>query len=482
MGTFNAFSYLLTRFTNQLTTKHSPVSEPKEKILIVDDDEIILLTAKMFLEQHYPQVHTLSVPEDIPKYLDKEQYDIVLLDMNFRQGETSGKEGLKWLNNIRKLSPETHVLLMTAYGELNLAVEAMKEGAADFIVKPWQNERLLATVRNTLKMASQQKQVKQLKSQQEFLSSSADSHAGSIIGKSKAMEDVFNLINKVACTDADILILGENGTGKEVAARTIHRLSPRADQVFISVDLGSISENLFESELFGHKKGAFTDAKEERTGRFEAASGGTLFLDEIGNLSPALQAKLLTVLQNRKIVKVGSNHPVDIDVRVICATNSNLHKMVKEGNFREDLLYRINTVELTVPPLRERVRDIPLLISHFLNIYCKKYHKSGLVVPEGVVKKLQSYSWPGNVRELQHAMERAVIMSDGTELQGSDFSFLSDHGKSEDQVFENYNLEDIEAWAIKNAIKKHNGNISHAAKELGLSRGAMYRRMEKYGI
>ncbi|ELR70352.1 Two-component system response regulator [Fulvivirga imtechensis AK7] len=457
------------------------MAKQKGKILIIDDDDIILLTAKMFLEQHFSEVRTLDIPENIPRELSSKTYDVILLDMNFKQGETSGKEGLKWLREIMAIAPETTVLLMTAYGEVNLAVEAMKEGAADFIVKPWQNERLLATVQTGLKLTDQQKQVRQLKSQQEILSSSADHQAGDIIGQSKAIKEVFNIINKVARTDADVLILGENGTGKEVAARAIHRQSMRADQVFISVDLGSISENLFESELFGHKKGAFTDAKGDRTGRFEAASGGTLFLDEIGNLSPALQAKLLTVLQNRKIVKVGTNHPIDVDVRVICATNSNLHNMVAEGTFREDLLYRINTVECTIPSLRERTEDIPLLINHFLKAYCKKYNKPKLYVPEGVIKRLQKYNWPGNIRELQHGIERAVIMSDGNELQSSDFAFAGD-AKKEEQLFENYNLEDLEAWAIKNALKKHNGNISHAAKELGLSRGAMYRRMEKYGI
>ncbi|MBL6444901.1 sigma-54-dependent Fis family transcriptional regulator [Fulvivirga sp. 29W222] len=457
------------------------MTKQQGKILVVDDDEIILLTAKMFLEQYFSEVNTLNIPKNIPDELDKQTYDVVLLDMNFRQGETSGKEGMKWLKEIISISPETSVLLMTAYGEVNLAVEAMKEGAADFIVKPWQNERLLATVQTALKLSDQQKQVRHLKSQQKILSSSADHQAGDIIGRSKAIKEAFTIINKVAKTDADVLILGENGTGKEVAARAIHRQSNRADQVFISVDLGSISETLFESELFGHKKGAFTDAKEDRTGRFEAASGGTLFLDEIGNLSLALQAKLLTVLQNRKIIKVGSNHPVEVDVRVICATNSNLYNMVSEGSFREDLLYRINTVECTIPPLRNRIEDIPLLTDHFLEIYCKKYNKSKLYLPEGVIKRLQKYSWPGNIRELQHAIERAVIMSDGNELQSRDFSFPGDSPK-EEQVFDNYNLENLEAWAIKNAIKKHNGNISHAAKELGLSRGAMYRRMEKYGI
>ena len=450
------------------------------KILIIDDDDFILLSARMFLEQYFKDITTLNSPELIKEEISSATYDLVLLDMNFQQGETSGKEGIKWLKTIKEISPETQVLLMTAYGEVNLAVEAMKEGATDFIVKPWQNEKLLATVQTAISLSEQQKKIKSLESKTKALSKAADSAFSNMIGKSQAMKGIMNIISKVAITDADILILGENGTGKEVAARAIHRASNRADQVFISVDLGSISENLFESELFGHKKGAFTDAREDRTGRFEAASGGTIFLDEIGNLSPSLQAKLLTVLQNRKVTKLGTNQAIDIDVRVICATNSNLKEMVKNGDFREDLLYRINTVEVTIPPLKERVADLPLLVNHFLNHYGHKYHKKDLAISDDVIKRLQTHNWPGNIRELQHAIERAVILSDGNELTQGDFAFLSH--QEIDKAFDDYNLENLEAWAIHNAIKKHQGNISHAAKELGLSRGSMYRRMDKYNI
>jgi DNA-binding NtrC family response regulator len=320
-----------------------------------------------------------------------------------------------------------------------------------------------------------------LRSQQKIISSSIDDQFSNIVGKSPSIKKVFNTIDKVAATNADVLLLGDNGTGKELVARSIHRNSKRSGEVFISVDLGSISETLFESELFGHRKGAFTDAKEDRIGRFEAASGGTVFLDEIGNLSLSLQAKLLAVIQNRQITRVGTNEPIDIDVRIIYATNRPLTQMVKNGEFREDLLYRINTVELQVPKLKERIDDIPLLTDHFLDLYSKKYNKPRSKISGNVINKLKSYPWPGNIRELQHAVERAVIMSESEKLEISDFSFLNAVSDSGLQP-ENYNLEVLESWAIRKAIRKHHGNISQAAKELGLSRGAMYRRMEKYGL
>ena len=341
----------------------------------------------------------------------------------------------------------------------------------DFVIKPWQNEKLLATVTTAYKLSQEKQRVKQLKSQQKIITSSIDHQFSNIIGQSAVMTDIFKTIKKIAKTNADVLILGENGTGKEMVARAIHRQSDRNQEVFIGVDMGAISENLFESELFGHKKGAFTDAKEDRIGRFEAADQGTIFLDEIGNLSLNLQAKLLSALQGRVITRVGSNEATAVDVRLICATNSNIYKMVKEQTFREDLLYRVNTVEITLPPLRERIDDIPLLSAHFLDIYCNKYQKTRLKIPEHVIKKLQKYSWPGNIRELQHALERAVIMCEGNTLQAVDFTFL-DKASEEELKMEHYNLDNLEAWAIKNAIKKHHGNISHAAQELGLSRGA----------
>lgn len=451
------------------------------KILVVDDDQYVTLSLRMLLEQHFKQVVVLNSPKLIPETLAQQVFDVVLLDMNFSPGETSGKMGIKWLHKIIATDPNTSVILMTAYGEVDIAVQAIKDGAVDFVVKPFQNEKLVSTVTAGYQLSQSKKAVKHLRSQKDILSSTMDHQYANMIGKSTVMQGVFQTVEKVAQTDANVLILGENGTGKELIARAVHRNSYRANEVFISVDLGAVSETLFESELFGHTKGAFTDAKEARIGRFEAASGGTLFLDEIGNLSLPLQAKLLAVLQNRQVVRVGSNQPIDIDIRLVCATNMNLVKMVKEGTFRQDLLYRINTIAIQLPALRERDEDIPLLAEHFLKIYCKKYQKSELRVPEYVVKKLQKYHWHGNVRELQHALERAVILSDGVNLKSSDFQFLNDDTEDDRQV-ENYNLEDLEKWAIKNALVKHKGNVSHAAKELGLTRGSMYRRMEKYGL
>ncbi|EAY28682.1 sigma-54-dependent transcriptional regulator [Microscilla marina] len=451
------------------------------KILVVDDDQYVTLSLRMLLEQYFKKVEVLNSPKLIPEAFAQQVFDVVLLDMNFSPGETSGKAGIKWLEKIIELDPNTSVILMTAYGAVDMAVQAIKDGAVDFVVKPFQNEKLLSTVTAGCQLSQSKKAVKHLRSQKDILSSAMDHQYANMIGRSAIMQEVFQTVEKVAQTDANVLILGENGTGKELIARAVHRSSARAGEVFISVDLGAVSETLFESELFGHKKGAFTDAKEDRVGRFEAASGGTLFLDEIGNLSLPLQAKLLAVLQNRQVVRVGSNQPIAIDIRLVCATNMNLTKMVKEGTFRQDLLYRINTIAVQLPALRERNEDIPLLAEHFLKIYCKKYQKPELRVPEYVVKKLQKYQWPGNVRELQHALERAVILSDGVHLKSSDFQFLTDDVEEERKV-ENYNLEDLEKWAIKNALVKHKGNVSHAAKELGLTRGSMYRRMEKYGL
>ena len=451
------------------------------KILIIDDDQYITISLKMLLEEHFKTVITEKKPEKIPFLLNQRDYDVIILDMNFRQGETSGKEGLKWLRLIKNSANPANVIIITAYGDVNNAVQAIKEGALDFVTKPWQNEKLLSTVRAAYQLTQEKKRVKHLESTQKIINSSIDSQFSNIIGESAGMQALFRTMEKIAKTNASVLILGENGTGKEMAARAIHRQSDRNREVFISVDLGAIAENLFESELFGHKKGAFTDAREDRIGRFEAAHGGTIFLDEIGNLSPTLQAKLLSVLQNRTITKVGSNEQVMVDVRIICATNSNIHKMVHEGRFREDLLYRINTVEITLPPLRERSEDIPLLTAHFLSTYCHKYQKPRLKIPDYVTKKLEKYQWPGNIRELQHALERAVIMCEGDTLRAEDFALFNREGQ-DDLETDNYNLEKLEAWAIKNAIKKHQGNISHAAHELGLSRGALYRRMEKYDL
>ncbi len=453
------------------------------KILIVDDEEDILVSMKLFLSQHFKRITTENNPYHVPRLLRQETYDLILLDMNFRRGDTSGKEGMQWLSKILELEPSANVIMITAYADVKTAVEAVKAGAVDFIEKPWRNEKLLTTLLSAFKLSTSKKQVKQLKEQQQVLNSDIEQQFGEIIGESPAMQEVFAIIEKVAKTDANVLILGENGTGKELVARAIHRHSPRSKEVFISVDLGAIPDTLFESELFGHVKGAFTDAREDRTGRFQLASGGTLFLDEIGNLSLPLQAKLLSALQSRNIRRIGSNETIPIDIRMICATNMPLYEMVEENGFRQDLLYRINTVEITLPPLRERIEDIPILIEHFLETYTKKYQKPGLKVSKNTMGKLQVYHWPGNIRELRHAVERAVILSENNELELSDFILQGDKDSSKQKAeFDSYNLADIERWAIRRVLTKYQGNISKAAEELGLTRAALYRRLAKYDL
>jgi DNA-binding NtrC family response regulator len=452
------------------------------KILIIDDDEDILQAARLLLKQHVTDIHTEKSPEVLPKLLKNEAYDVIFLDMNFAKGATSGKEGFHWLDKIHEIDPNAVVILITAFGDVDMAVRAIKEGASNFILKPWQNERLIATLTTAMNLRKTRTEATKLRSKQKQLSADLDQPFHDFIGKSSAMEVVFDAIQKVAKTEANVLILGENGTGKELVARDLHRQSSRAEEVFISVDMGALSETLFESELFGHVKGAFTDAKGDRAGRFEIASGGTLFLDEIGNLPLTLQAKLLTVIENRKVIRLGSNKPIDVDVRLICATNMPIHEMVGQNNFRQDLLYRINTVEIRIPPLRERIGDIPALVDHFLKIYCKKYNKPLRRLSSATLKRLEKYHWPGNVRELQHAIERAIIMSDSQVLQPTDFFFPVQEIKGDSMSFEDYNLEEIEKLVIHRAISKHGGNITHAADELGLSRASLYRRLEKYGL
>ncbi|MGD8535492.1 MAG: sigma-54 dependent transcriptional regulator [Candidatus Aminicenantes bacterium] len=458
------------------------MDKKKGKILIVDDDEDILHAARLLLKKHVGQVDTEKNPKIIPSLMKNNAYDVILLDMNFAKGATSGKEGFEWLNKILEVDPAAVIVPITAFGDVSMAVRAIKEGATDFVLKPWQNEKLIATVSSAIHLRRSRIEADNLRSRQKQLSADLDQPFHDFIGQSPAMEKVFVSIQKVAKTDANVLILGENGTGKELVARELHRQSQRADEVFISVDMGAVSETLFESELFGHVKGAFTDAREDRAGRFEIASGGTLFLDEICNLPLTLQAKLLTVLENRMVIRLGSNKHIPIDVRLICATNLPVHELVAENKFRQDLLYRINTVEIHMPSLKERVEDIPLLLNHFLKIYCKKYNKPLKRVSPATIKRVEKYPWPGNVRELQHAIERAVIMSDSTALQPSDFFFPSTGTKEDGMVFDDFNLEEIEKMVIRKALSKHAGNISHAAKELGLSRTSLYRRFEKYGL
>ncbi len=460
------------------------MSKINAKLLIVDDDADILLAAKMFLRQHISIVHTEKDPQNIPDNIKNENYDVILLDMNFSRDATSGKEGFHWLNVILEYDPAATVIFITGYGDIELAVQGIKEGATNFILKPWDNKKLLATIEASLRIRESKVELESLRSKQKVLIADQNQGHYNLIGSSESMQKVMKVAYKVAATDANVLILGENGTGKEVVARAIHRASDRRDNVFISVDLGAITESLFESELFGYKKGAFTDAKEDRAGRFEAASGGTLFLDEIGNLSPGLQSKLLSVLQTRKVFRLGSNKEIPIDVRLICATNMPLYQMVNENKFRQDLLYRINTVEVKLPPLKERKEDFEPLIEHFIEMYCKKYKVPKKRITAGTLKRLQKHDWPGNIRELQHAIERAVILSERIVLEPHDF-FLNDNeddSSSEDIIAENMNLEDVEKVLVRKVIDKHGGNISRAAKELGLTRASLYRRIEKYGL
>ncbi len=450
------------------------------KILMIDDDEDVLLAGKMLLKKYNHTVIIDKNPNKIPFLLNNDSYDVILLDMNFSKDTTSGKEGFEWLRQIKEKDPDAVVIMITAFGDVEMAVRALKEGATDFILKPWQNEKLIATISTAIKLKKSYNEVDKLRKAKQMLEEQISQPFRDIIGSSTAIKEVFSLIDKVAATDANILILGENGTGKELVARAIHQKSLRKDNSFVSVDMGAITESLFESELFGHKKGAFTDAREDRPGRFELANGGTLFLDEIGNLSLSLQSKLLSVLQSRQVTRVGANAPMDIDIRLICATNMPIHQMVEDGKFRQDLLYRINTVEVRIPPLCERVDDIPMLANHFLNFYTKKYHKEIISFSPEALTKLKKYPWPGNVRELQHAIERAVIMADSPSLQESDFLFNRKGTPSTDS--DSLNLDEVEKAAVVKAIQLHSGNISKAAEELGLTRASLYRRMEKYGL
>ncbi len=461
---------------------HNTTNMKYGSVLVIDDDRDILQAARLLLKQYVAQVDTEEDPTALPALLQQTSYDVILLDMNFARGSSSGREGLHWLEQIIKIDPSISVILITAFGDVETAVHAIKEGATDFILKPWQNERLVTTVQNALRLRSSKKEAHKLRTQAKHLNEAMDSPFQVFIGESAGMRHVFETIRKVAPTDANVLVLGENGTGKELVSRAIHRQSSRKDQVFVTVDLGAVSETLFESELFGHVKGAFTDAREDRAGRFEAAHGGTLFLDEIGNLSLPLQAKLLSALQHRTITRVGSNKQRPIDARLICATNMPLYEMAAEKKFRQDLLYRINTVEIKLPPLRDRKEDLPLLCDHFLKLYARKYKKGAAKLGAGTLKKLQAYPWPGNVRELSHAIERAIILSESPVLQPTDF-LLSSPGPSTGQSsFDSLNLQEVEKQAIRQTLRKHNGNISHAARELGLTRAALYRRLEKYGM
>jgi DNA-binding NtrC family response regulator len=456
----------------------------KGSILIVDDDRDVLKAAAMLVKQHLEIVVTSSDPESLPALLTNERFDVVLLDMNFARDVTSGEEGLYHLKKIKSVSPATVVILITAYGDVDLAVRSIKEGATDFVLKPWSNEKLLATIFSALDLSQSRSRIELLTHQNRQLSQDGESRFHDLIGNSPPMQSVFATMNKVAKTDVNVLISGENGTGKELVARGIHRDSLRAGDVFIGVDMGAISETLFESELFGHERGAFTDAIQARPGRFELASGGTLFLDEIGNLPLHLQAKILRVLETREVQRLGAIRSTPIDIRLICATNMNLTEMVKEGRFREDLLYRINTVEISLPPLRERIEDLTALAEHFIGLFARKYKKTAKALSRQALDKLKSHRWPGNIREFKHAIERALILSETEVLSGGDFVLKSsDTGGGEGVLrLEEFNLDDVEKTVILRVVKKYGGNISRAAEELGLTRASLYRRMEKHGL
>lgn len=417
-------------------------------------------------------------PNQIPSLLRMTHFDAILLDMNFSAGINTGNEGMYWLKRILEHDPNHSVIMITAYGDVELAVRAVKEGAVDFVLKPWDNSKLITTVNAAIQLQDSREEVKSLKEKEQNLKAAMKREPTVIIGESPRFKRVLELVAKVAKTDANVLITGENGTGKEVIARELHRQSLRHNEVMVSVDMGSLSETLFESELFGHVKGAFTDAKEDRVGKFEVAKGGTLFMDEIANLSLPLQAKLLAALQNREIVKVGSNKKIPIDIRLVCATNSDLNVLVREGQFREDLLYRINTIQVEIPPLRERVEDIPLLANFFLGIYSAKYNNPGLKFDHEVMEQMKRYAWPGNVRELQHAVEKAVILSEGDTLTQHNFIF-PDNTRVDSPV---RTLEEMERQMIESTIREHEGNVSAAADQLGITRQTLYNKIKKYRL
>ena len=452
----------------------------KGNILIVDDNKNVLSALRILLSDYFENIVLLTSPNTLMSELRDKNPDVVLLDMNFSAGINSGNEGLFWLSEIKKADEELPVVLFTAYADIDLAVKALKGGATDFVVKPWDNAKLLATLQSAYSLRQSRKEVKKLREKQSVLNRDIQKEEDICWGKSPAMQRLLTMIKKVAVTDAKVLITGENGTGKELIAKMIHRYSPRAAETLIIVDMGAVTETLFESELFGHVKGAFTDAKADRSGKFEAADGGSLFLDEIGNLSYPLQAKLLSALQTRHITRVGSNKSISVDIRLISATNKNLFKSVKKGEFREDLLYRINTIHLEVPPLRERREDIPQLADFFLRRLARKYGKSDLKLGEKTLCKLESYAWPGNVRELEHAIEKAVILSDNQELQPNDFYMRTPDETS--FVVESFTLEEMEKNLIEKALRKYDNNISAVAAELGISRPTLYSKIRKYEL
>ncbi|MCB2196313.1 MAG: sigma-54 dependent transcriptional regulator [Bacteroidetes bacterium] len=449
------------------------------KILVVDDNESVLKTVNQLLKYECESILTLRNPNQLNSILTQETFDLILLDMNFKAGVNTGNEGLFWLDEILKIDKNAIVIMITAYGDIDLAVRAIKKGATNFITKPWDAEKFITTVLNAIELSISKRKNDILEIRQEQLNQDISKPFENFIGSSDKMKKVFSLIEKVSKTDANILILGENGTGKELIAREIHKRSERANEIFMTVDIASMSETIIESELFGYVKGSFTDAKEDRMGRFESASGGTLFLDEIGNLPLSIQSKLLTVLQNRKIFRVGSSKEIPIDIRLICATNNNLENLIESGQFREDLFYRINTIQIQSPALRDRGNDIIELTEHYLKKFADKYNKNRLVVQKDAQKELLNYSWKGNVRELIHTIEKVVILSEGNELEVNDFYLKKEHNISPNA---SKRLEDVVIETIKEVLEKHKGNLTKVAKELDISRTTLYYKLKKYEI
>ena len=454
--------------------------EKSGKILVVDDDNDVLYTARLVLRELFEKVDTINRPGLIPESMKSCRYDVILLDMNYSRGSTSGKEGLEWLGRILRIDPQVRVITTTAYGEINLAVQAMKDGAADFIIKPWSRDQLAEIVKNG--SANRHNQKEKIVTARADAKKTPDEKYPKILSRSPVMERIMETIRTVASTDANVLIMGENGTGKELAARALHFESLRKNNIFVHVDLGAIPETLFESELFGHTRGAFTDAREERAGRFETASGGTLFLDEIGNLTLPLQAKILTAIQNREIIRLGSNHPVPVNVRIVSATNMPLFQMADSFEFRQDLLYRINTIEITLPPLRERKEDIGLIADYYLKYFSAQYGKEGITISDDTRKRLNEYHWPGNIRELAHSVERAVILSKNKMLTNDDFILKIKSNPASPFAEPAIRVEDYEKRAVSSALSKHNGNLSKASEELGIARSTLYRKIARFGM
>jgi DNA-binding NtrC family response regulator len=453
----------------------------KNNVLIVDDNPAVLSALAQLLEYEVEKVMGIKSPALIPGITETQEIDVIIMDMNFSRGATDGREGITWLKRILQEDPDAVVIMITAYGELELAIEAMKCGATDFVAKPWDNEKLLATVRSGIMLRESRKKVKELKSKQDHLSSYIAAAHEMQYGRSPEMRLMQETIAKIAPSDSNVLILGENGTGKELIAREIHRASDRSDEVFVHVDLGSISESLFESELFGHVKGAFTDAMADKAGRIEIASGGTLFLDEIGNLQPAMQTKVLNVLQNREIYRIGSNKPQQADFRLISATNQDLKSMIRDKKFREDLYYRINTIEITSPPLRERGTDVLDLADFFLDKYRMKHKRPGLHFSSAALEAIQHYQWPGNVRQLQHSVERAVLMADGRKINAKDLlPGIKESSLTNDT--RRPTLAELEEITIRDSIQRNAGNLSRVARELGVARSTLYNKMKTFGI